>query len=84
VSGEIVNLRRQRKAKARTAAADTAAQNRVRFGKSKAQRGLDAKIDMLEQRQFEAHRLSAAVNDSTTAENKSADDNSDADTSNGG
>lgn len=35
---EIINLRRARKAKARQGAADAAASNRVRFGRTKAER----------------------------------------------
>ena len=35
---EIINLRRARKEKARQAAADGAASNRVRFGRTKAER----------------------------------------------
>ena len=39
---EIINLRRARKEKARQAAADGAASNRVRFGRTKAERINDA------------------------------------------
>ena len=39
---EIVNLRQARKAKARAAAADKAAENRLRFGASKAERAVEA------------------------------------------
>ncbi|WP_296676693.1 DUF4169 family protein [Novosphingobium sp.] len=35
---DVINLRQVRKAKARMAAADTAAQNRARHGRSKAER----------------------------------------------
>ena len=38
MSGEVVNLRLARKRKARTAASDAAAQNRVRHGLTKAER----------------------------------------------
>ena len=40
--GEIVNLRTARKAKARAAAATTAAERRARFGRTKAERLGDA------------------------------------------
>jgi hypothetical protein len=45
---EIINLRRARKAKARQGAADTAANNRLRFGRTKAERmneGITAVLD---------------------------------------
>jgi hypothetical protein len=60
VSAEIVNLRRARKAKQRGAEADAAAENRLRFGKSKEQRTLDAKTAALDARRFEAHRREPA------------------------
>lgn len=41
MAAEIINLRRARKAKARQTAEQTAAENRVRFGRSKAKRELD-------------------------------------------
>jgi hypothetical protein len=56
VSGEIVNLRRARKAKQRVTEAGKAAENRTRFGRSKAQRELEAAVETREQRLFEAHR----------------------------
>lgn len=40
--GEVINLRRARKAKARVEAANTAAANRAAFGRTKAQRAADA------------------------------------------
>lgn len=42
---EIVNLNKFRKKKARAAAATQAAQNRVRFGRTKAQKEHDAQIE---------------------------------------
>ena len=39
--GEIVNLRKARKAKARTEAAATAAENRARYGRTTAERERD-------------------------------------------
>ena len=53
---EIVNLRRARKAKARVAAADKAAENRLRFGASKAEREHAAANQDLERRRLDAHR----------------------------
>ncbi len=55
--GDVVNLRRHRKAKARTARADEAAQNRLTFGLGKAERTLiEAERDRAG-RQHDAHRL---------------------------
>jgi Domain of unknown function (DUF4169) len=53
---EIVNLRRARKAKARTLAADKATQNRLRFGAPKAEREFAAANRELQRRQLDAHR----------------------------
>lgn len=61
MSGDVVNLRRARKAKEREAAADAAAENRLRFGKSKAQRTLETKIAALDDRRFVAHRRDPAA-----------------------
>lgn len=41
--GELVNLNRARKSKARTEKAQVAAENRVRFGRTKAEKLLEAK-----------------------------------------
>ncbi|MGB8277543.1 MAG: DUF4169 family protein [Methylovirgula sp.] len=84
MSGEIVNLRRLRKTKQRAAEADTAAQNRLRFGRSKAQRAFETKIETLEQRQFEAHRRTVGGNQNSAAENIPADNNSVEDAPDGG
>ncbi len=54
---EIVNLRRVRKAKARDAAAANADQNRVQFGRTKAERKLTTAQDQLVSKVHEAHRL---------------------------
>lgn len=56
MSAEIVNLRRARKAKARANAAETAAQNRVRYGRPKAERDAQAAATALEERRLDAHR----------------------------
>lgn len=42
MSAEIVNLRRARKVKARTQKAEQAAENRARFGRTKAERQKEA------------------------------------------
>ena len=60
MSGEIVNLRRARKIKQREAKADAAAENRIRFGQSKAQRALTAEAEALATRRFEGHRRDTA------------------------
>ncbi len=57
---EIVNLRRARKAKARAVAADEAAVNRVRFGRSKAERAASTAQKDLAARKLDAHFVGAA------------------------
>jgi Domain of unknown function (DUF4169) len=56
VSAELINLRRVRKAKARSTAEKEAAENRRRFGLSKSDRALGAAEKALADRNFEAHR----------------------------
>lgn len=56
MSGDIVNLRRARKAKLRAAEADQAAQNRASFGRSKAERALEVKQESLAERRLSGHR----------------------------
>ena len=63
MSGEVVNLRRARKAKRRAEQAAAAAQNRLDFDKSKDQRALQDKTDLQARRQFEGHRLETARGD---------------------
>ena len=53
---EIVNLRRARKAKVRTAAAEQAAENRARFGAPKAEGAQKAATQDLERRRLDGHR----------------------------
>ncbi|MEP9356718.1 DUF4169 family protein [Xanthobacter sp. KR7-65] len=55
--GDVVNLHRARKARARRAAEATAGENRARFGRTKAER--DRQADELErqQRHLEGHAL---------------------------
>lgn len=65
--GEIVNLRRARKARTRAAATSEAAANRTRFGQSRAAReAAQAALDM-ETRKLDAHRRE--VSDAPTDEN---------------
>ncbi|HTJ03468.1 MAG TPA: DUF4169 family protein [Methylovirgula sp.] len=73
MSGEIVNLRRARKAKQRAAEADTAAENRLRFGQSKEQRTLDAKTTALDDRRFEAHKRELIGRDPAESRTDSTD-----------
>jgi hypothetical protein len=55
--GEIVNLRRARKARARDEAAQRAAENRARAGMSKAERAAEAKRKELAARTLDHVRL---------------------------
>lgn len=55
--GEIVNLRRARKARDRASAEAQAAQNRIAFGRTKAERKLSDAEKTLAERRLEGHRL---------------------------
>ena len=55
--GEIVNLRRARKARARVDAGTAAAANRAKSGRTKAERDKAALVQTLHQRQLDAHLL---------------------------
>jgi len=55
--GDVVNLRRFRKAKRREDDARIAAENRVAFGRTKAEKSLAEAARALETRQHEAHKL---------------------------
>jgi hypothetical protein len=57
--GDIINLRRARKAKARTASEEKAAANRARFGRGKAESDLAAASRDLETRRLDAHQIAA-------------------------
>lgn len=57
---EIINLRQARKAKARAEAEARASENRVAFGRSKAERLATGKRNAAEQRKLEAHRIEGA------------------------
>ena len=54
---DIVNLRKARKAKARVQEGAKAAENRIKFGRSKAERTASEAQEHLTGRQFDAHRL---------------------------
>jgi hypothetical protein len=53
---EIVNLRRARKAKARAEAQATAAENRIRFGRTAQEKKQGAAQKALEAKRLEGHR----------------------------
>ncbi|MDJ1158584.1 DUF4169 family protein [Chelatococcus sp. SYSU_G07232] len=55
--GEIVNLRQARKAKARASKEAQAEENRLRFGRPKAERAAAEANDTLAMRRLEGHRL---------------------------
>ncbi|AZO76437.1 MULTISPECIES: DUF4169 family protein [unclassified Bosea (in: a-proteobacteria)] len=55
---EIVNLRRARKARDRASAEAQAEQNRIAFGRTKAERRLTEAEKTLAERRLEGHRLS--------------------------
>ena len=54
--GDVVNLRRARKAKTRSADAKAADANRVQFGRSKAERQQTAAEQTLIERRIDAHK----------------------------
>ncbi|MBH0236705.1 DUF4169 family protein [Methylobrevis albus] len=54
--GDVVNLRMARKQKQRAAKEATAAENRVRFGRTKAERERETALAELEAVRLEGHR----------------------------
>jgi hypothetical protein len=54
---EIINLRRARKAKAKTEAESQAAANRIAFGRSKAEKETGRAVQSLETQRLDGHRL---------------------------
>ena len=54
--GKVVNLNKFRKQKTREAAADKAAENRARHGRSKADKALEQARETLAREQFEQRR----------------------------
>lgn len=62
MTGEIVNLRKARKARARSEAEARAAENRILFGRTKAERkAIEAEQDRA-RRTIEGHRLETGRN----------------------
>lgn len=57
VMGEIVNLRRVRKAKAREAAAEQAAASRAKHGQSKAERTVSEQARMVTERALDRAKI---------------------------
>jgi hypothetical protein len=57
--GDLVNLRRARKDRDRRRREDEAAENRVKFGRSKAEKLTVKAQDALEARRLDGHRLDA-------------------------
>ncbi len=57
MSADIVNLRRARKARARTQEEAEAVANRIRFGRTKAERERAAAVTDLEQRRLAGHEI---------------------------
>jgi hypothetical protein len=57
MSAGIVNLRRARKAKARTEREQEAASRRTAFGRSKAEKAKTGALNAQAERQIEGHRL---------------------------
>jgi hypothetical protein len=55
--GEIVNLRRARKAQVKRRREDEATANRLAFGRPKAERQLTEASETLERARLDAHRL---------------------------
>jgi Domain of unknown function (DUF4169) len=54
--GDIVNLRQHRKRKARARKGEAAAENRARFGMTRAERERNAATQTKEQRNLDGHR----------------------------
>jgi Domain of unknown function (DUF4169) len=61
---EIINLRRTRKAKARSQAQAAAAENRAKHGRPKAEPLTSGKVKSLAERRLDAHRRPGTSTDS--------------------
>jgi hypothetical protein len=61
--GEIVNLRQHRKRKARARKQQVAAENRERFGMTRAERERNAATQAKEQRNLEGHRRGSVLDE---------------------
>ena len=64
MTGDIVNLRRERKRRSRTEAARSAEINRQAFGRSKAEKALSGAERVLAERRLDEHRLDRPVEES--------------------
>lgn len=65
MTAEIVNLRKARKARDRSSREAEAAENRTKFGRSRAERDLIAAREALGSRRLEGHRLAGPADDSS-------------------
>jgi hypothetical protein len=63
--GDVINLRLHRKRKDRTVREGQAAENRVKFGRTKADRERDRAVVELETKRLDQHRLPAEDSDTT-------------------
>ena len=63
--GELVNLRRARKDRDRRRREDEAAENRVKFGRSKVEKLTAKAQDALEARRLDGHRLDTLADPET-------------------
>ncbi len=66
--GDLVNLRRARKDRARREREAQAQENRVAFGRSKAERALTAAQKSLESQRLDAHRRETPEKPAETSE----------------
>ena len=69
--GEIVNLNKARKARARAGAEQTAAENRAKFGRTKAARKAEAEAAARVSRTLDGARRDRAGDDAETGEDAS-------------
>ncbi|WP_057465829.1 DUF4169 family protein [Pseudovibrio sp. POLY-S9] len=68
MSATVVNLRQARKQKARDSKAQSAAENRRKFGRSKAEKSQEHAEATLETKRFEGHKLASVSSSSPTDE----------------
>lgn len=68
MTADIVNLRRARKAKARTAREQQAEANRLKFGRSRAERDRDRQQAGLEQRRLDGAALAPDPSEAGTGD----------------
>jgi hypothetical protein len=55
--GEIINLRRRRKANAREEEANRAAENRVRYGRTLAAKRMEKAVELKRERDLDSRRI---------------------------